>query len=120
MQTQEIIGRAADLGWPLVVAGGGALQGERAWRAAAAIVGDHASLSAQLDALAQDERRRTDAEERRAAPDARRSESGTCDAAVAAEERAETAADFARRERERPRRIESLLNRILDALEKKR
>ena len=115
-QVVSLIERAEALAWPLVVAGGGGISGERPWRDAARFSGNHASLSAQLDALEEQQSRSVAFEDRWAADAARREAAATPDPEIAEEARAEAAADFERHEREGPRRVEEKLAEIASSL----
>jgi len=119
MNESQIMERALGLGCPMVVAGGGAISGEHAWRAAAAIPGLRDTLDQQLTELEAKVAADAARDARWAADDARRAEVGACDPAAGEAFRAETTAELIRYEAERPARVEDLLKRILDALEKK-
>jgi hypothetical protein len=118
MQTaNEILERASDLGWPMVVCDGGPTATETAWRHAAEFPGNRANLAAQLDGLEAAAHREAERKIAEAADDASRT--AAYDPALAEEVRAEAAADLARYEAGRPARVEALLQRIADALEKR-
>ena len=118
MEANEVLARAAELSWPPVISGGGALGNERQWRAAASMPGNLANLAVQLDALEADRLRRDELAEKHGIEDTRKSDAVTLDLEAAAEEQRQAVDSLARYRAAAPDRLEALMHRQCALLEK--
>lgn len=115
-QAEILLDRAAELNHPQVVCGGNVIAGESSWRQAVEMPGHHSQLASQLDALEAEATRSAEQHARWAATDAERAARREPDLELAAAERAQAEASFARFERERPKRVEEKLDAIVSSL----
>lgn len=119
-QAKVILERAAALKFPPFIAAGASYQGEGPWRRFAEVPGYQPGLLARLETAEAERDRSAALGERDAERDADRAEAGTYDPDLAAAPLREAAEASERHEAGRPARIEALLERIADALEKRR
>lgn len=118
MNETELLGRANDLGFPMVVADGGPVVGERAWRAACAKSGLLASIGAQLDELEREHVRKADLDVQHGEQDQRRAAADTLDVEASAQEQRQAVDSLARYRAAAPDRLEALMHRQCALLEK--